>query len=81
MNATLEILELAKAMEYNEKGEAQAIYDYTELLKQIEQTKLDDMSKKEVRDVINELISDELNHQQKLQQLFVKLTGIKPNKN
>ena len=76
-----EILELAKLMQFNEKSEAQAIEDYTELLKKVDELEVEEELKKHIRSEINEIISDELNHQMRLGQLFVMLTGIEPNEN
>lgn len=76
-----EILELAKLMQFNGKAEAQAIEDYTELLKKVDELEVEEELKKHIRSEINEIISDELNHQMRLGQLFVMLTGIEPNEN
>mgnify|MGYP001591268842 CR=1 FL=1 len=72
--------ELAKATEFNAKAEAQAIYDYSEMMKYIDQAPVLPDEKDEMKLVIAEIISDELNHQEKLRQLYVKLTAISPNK-
>lgn len=74
------ILELAKEIEYNGKQEAQAVYDYTELLKEIEASGLDGEGKAELTAEINEIISDELNHSQKLLAIYTKLVGVQPAK-
>ena len=72
--------ELAKATEFNAKAEAQAIYDYSEMMKYIDQAPVLPDEKDEMKSIIAEIISDELNHQEKLRQLYVKLTAISPNK-
>ena len=36
--------------------------------------------RKKIVDIINEIISDELNHANKLLELYTMLTGIEPNK-
>ena len=72
--------ELAKATEFNAKAEAQAIYDYSEMMKYIDQAPVLPDEKDEMKAIIAEIISDELNHQEKLRQLYVKLTAISPNK-
>ena len=36
--------------------------------------------KEELKAVIAEIIADELNHQEKLRQLYIRLTAILPNK-
>lgn len=75
-------LDIAKLTQFNEKAEAQAVEDYTEMIKQvIECEELDDTEKEEVVGKITELIADELNHQQVLQELYVYLTDIEPNQN
>ena len=75
-----EILEIAKAIQENNKDEAIAIAGYTELLKDIYSSNLDVVDKQKCNDYIQEIISDELNHQQKLQELYTMLTGIEVNK-
>ena len=75
-----DILEIAKVIQYNAKSEAQAIEDYTELLKMSEESNLDEADKSYVRAVIEEIIADELNHQQRLQALYSALTEIQAKK-
>lgn len=75
-----EILEIAKEIQENNKDEAIAIAGYTELLKSIYSSNLDVVDKQKCNDFIQEIISDELNHQQKLQELYTMLTGIEVNK-
>lgn len=74
------ILELAKSAEFNEKSEAQAIMDYVDFLQILNESDLLPERKAEIRAEIEEIISDELNHQQKLKEIFTSLTGIMPNK-
>ena len=76
-----EILELAKETQFNAKAEAQAVFDYSEMLKKIMASEIEEQVKNVLIETINELISDELNHQMKLGELYVLLTGIEPNKN
>lgn len=76
-----ELLEIAKASQFNEKAEAQAVLDYTEMLKMILSSEIDENLKNIAVETITEIISDELNHQMKLGQLYVALTEIEPNKN
>ena len=76
-----ENLELAKEIEFNEKAEAQAILDYTEFLRKLDNlTNIDGLDKESIKDTISEIISDELNHQEKLKMLYTMLTSIKANK-
>ena len=77
----MDILEIAKSAEFNEKAEAQAVYDYTEMLNKIMESEIDKETKTIAIETIKEIISDELNHQMKLGELYVLLTGIEPNKN
>lgn len=74
-------LEIAKLCQFNEKAEAQAVEDYTEMIKQVLASEIEDDKKEILVNTISELISDELNHQMKLGELYVMLTGIEPNKN
>lgn len=71
------MLEFAKELQYNIKQEAQATEDYTNLLMTLEKSTL--QNKDEIKSVINEIISDELNHNEKLNAVYTAITGIKPN--
>lgn len=75
----MDILEIAKEIEFNAKAEADAVLYYTELLKTILASNLDEEDKQVISAVINEIISDELNHQAKLKTLYIQLTGIQEN--
>ena len=74
-------LEIAKLCQFNEKAEAQAVLDYTEMIDKILSSEIEDDKKEILVNTISELISDELNHQMKLGELYVMLTDIQPNKN
>ena len=77
----ISILELAKLVEFNEKAEAQAILDYTEMMKRtIESENVSQETKDRIIDVISEIVADELNHQKLLIELYTYLTDIEPNK-
>ena len=71
------MLEFARELQYNIKQEAQATEDYTNLLMTLEKSNLP--NKDEIKSVINEIISDELNHNEKLNAVYTAITGIKPN--
>jgi len=71
--------DVAKLIEFNNKAEAQAIYDYTDLLKELDKADLDEKMKNEIIKVISEIIADELNHQLELHELYEKIVGIKAN--
>ena len=77
----MDILEIAKEMEFNEKAEAQAVLDYTETINKVMASDIEEETKSVVIENIREIIADELNHQMKLGELYVLLTGIEPNKN
>lgn len=74
------IFEIAKGIEFNAKAEAQAILDYTEFLRIVDTLSIDGVDKEFIKDTISEIISDELNHQEKLKMLYTMLTSIKANK-
>ena len=67
-------LEIAKIVQENLKEEAQAVIDYTEMIKSV----IDETGKEQIVSTIEEIIGDELDHQMKLGQLYVALTGIEP---
>lgn len=77
----MDFLEIAKEIEFNAEAEAKAVLDYTELLNSVARAGMTDEDKKEIIDAISEIISDELNHQEKLRTLYTALTGIEANKN
>lgn len=74
-------LEIAREVQYNNKAEAQAIEDYTDFLDKVERSSLEEEDKDFIRATINEIISDEMNHQERLQELYSLLSSIEPNKN
>lgn len=74
-----DILEIAKDIQKNNKDEASAIAGYTELMQKIFNSGLED--KEEMTTTIEEIIADELNHQELLKKLYVDLTDIEPKKN
>lgn len=75
----MDILEIAKITQLNAKAEAQAILDYTQMIKDIIDSDIKDKDK--IIEIVKELISDELNHKVKLQELYIYLTSIEPAKN
>jgi rubrerythrin len=79
MQSTTEYL-IAKMVQFNNKAESQAIEDYTDFLKLVAESELDEDFKNYIASVINEIIADELNHQEKLQEMFTALTNVEPNK-
>lgn len=71
---------IAKELQENNKDEAEAISKYTKLLGELDEIDFDHKTKKQLIDDISEIISDELNHQEKLKKWYVKITNIEPNK-
>lgn len=71
---------IAKLVQFNNKAEAQAIEDYTDFLNALLESTLQEEDKTNIASIISEIISDELNHQQKLQEIYTFLTSIEPNK-
>ena len=71
---------IASKIQFNNKSEAQAIEDYTILIDDVKKSSLEDEDKEYIISQINEVISDELNHQMVLQELFTMLTEVEPNK-
>lgn len=72
--------EIAEKLQFNQKAEAQAILDYTRLIAEINNSEIEEPDRTAFISTISELISDELNHQEKLFELYVALSGIEPNK-
>ena len=72
--------EIAEKLQFNQKAEAQAILDYTRLIAEINNSEIEEPDRTAFILTISELISDELNHQEKLFELYVALSGIEPNK-
>ena len=80
MEINEQLLPIAKGCAYNDRFEADAVQKYTELLETILQSPLSQEDKDELVAKISEIISDELNHEEVLKEIYVKLTGIEPNK-
>lgn len=74
------LLPIAKGCAYNDRFEADAIQKYTELIEIILESPLSSEDKEELVDKIKEIIADELNHEEVLRDIYIKITGIKPNK-
>lgn len=72
--------EIAEKLQFNQKAEAQAILDYTRLIAEINNSEIEEPDRTAFISTISELISDELNHQESLFELYVALSGIEPNK-
>ena len=72
--------EIAEKLQFNQKAEAQAIRDYTRLIAEINNSEIEEPDRTAFISTISELISDELNHQERLFELYVALSGIEPNK-
>lgn len=74
-----EFLKIASEIQANNKDEALAIQNYSLLLEEITDSDIPSADKEKLFDIINEIIADELNHQQRLQEAYTMLTNIKPN--
>ena len=74
-----ELLKIASLVQANNKDEAEAIKGYTDLLAFTMSSNISSEDKQVIADTINEIISDELNHQKRLSELYTKLTNIKAN--
>lgn len=72
---------IAGQIQANNKEEASAIEGYTQLLQAIAESELSAEQKEMADKYIKEIISDELNHQLKLDELFCSITGIEINEN
>ena len=73
---------IANLTQFNMRAEAQAIEDYTNMIKEtMDCEDLDELEKEQIVEQIKELIADELNHQEVLQEIYVYITNIEPNKN
>lgn len=75
-----EAIGISAFIERNARLEAKTIEEYSCFLKTLNESNLPDRAKTLVGNTISEIISDELNHQQKLQEIYVYLTDIRPNK-
>lgn len=76
-----DILEIANEMQSNAKAEAQAVIDYDNTIKKIMESSLNEEMRKLLISGLREIIADELNHNSKLQNFYIILTEIEPNKN
>ena len=74
------VLQVSDELQCNDKEEANAIQNYNRLLDMVDKSDLPRMKKEVIQSAVYEIISDELNHQQKLQDLYSLVTGIKANK-
>jgi hypothetical protein len=72
--------DIAKYASMNNKDEADAISKYTDFITKIKESELSDTEKSEIIAVVEEIIADELNHQSRLEEIYVYLTDIKENK-
>ena len=72
-------LEIAREIQKNNESEAEAITGYTQLLQDIEVSDLEDSEKQELKSLIEEIVGDELDHQEILKECYTNLTEIKEN--
>ena len=73
------VFEISALIQRNNEDEAVAIKGNTEQLDVVFKSDLANEEKEKIFSVIKEIISDELNHQQRLQEIYTLLTDIKPN--
>lgn len=71
---------LASLCQFNEKAEADAITYYNDFLQALAASDIPKAKKMVIESEIYEIISDELNHQEKLRSIYTAITGIKANK-
>lgn len=76
-----DLIKVSTGVQFNLKAEAQAIEDYSRFLEMVEQSDISEETKDGIFEIIEEIISDELNHQNKLHELYTEITEIKTNKN
>lgn len=73
------ILEIAKFVQFNAEAEAKAVFDYTDMIKFVAESDIEEETKKKVIATISEIVADELNHQTRLHELYTSLVGIEQN--
>ena len=77
----MEELEVAKYLLENSNDENDAIKSYDEALKFIMGAEVDEIVKQHIINDIKEIISDELNHAERLRKDYELITGIEANQN
>lgn len=80
MNELVSKLDIARYASMNNKDEADAIAKYTDFIIKINSSELSDAEKSEIIAIVEEIIADELNHQKRLEEIYIYLTDIKANK-
>ena len=80
MNELVSKLDIARYASMNNKDEADAIAKYTDFIIKIKSSELSDAEKSEIVAIGEEIIADELNHQKRLEEIYIYLTDIKANK-
>lgn len=80
MNELVSKLDIARYASMNNKDEADAIAKYTDFIIKIKSSELSDAEKSEIIAIVEEIIADELNHQKRLEEIYIYLTDIKANK-
>lgn len=76
-----DLMTISASIQYNLKEEGQAIEDYSLFIDKVANSDLSEETKEKIFAVVGEIISDELNHQLKLHELYTEVTGIESNKN
>lgn len=73
-------LHFADTIQFNVKAEADAIENYNQLLRQLNDVELSKDQRLFVEKEIYEIIGDELNHIERLKMLYTLITGIETSK-
>lgn len=76
-----DLMTISADIQSNLKEEGQAIEDYSLFLDKVAKSDISEKDKEKIFNVVEEIISDELNHQLKLHMLYTEITGIETNKN
>lgn len=71
-------LKIATSMQANIIEESNAIIKYNSAIAEILESDLEQFEKEEIIEELEEIIGDELNHIEKLTDLYTMLTDIKP---
>ena len=71
-----EIRRVANELQLNVQAESDAIRNYNNLKVCVQNSALDAELKAEMLEEINEIVAEELKHQNQLQELYSELTGI-----
>ena len=71
-----DVFEIAKSIQFNAKAEAEAVGNYTDLLQLVNESEIGDSEKIQIKNIISEIIKNNLDHSSRLQKLYVKIMGL-----